>query len=490
MSHTGYASLINTIIIKIILHTYLSVIFIYFILLLVVGRIFTRTTSNDVFFRAEGKSPWYVVAFGMIGASISGVTFISVPGMVISQDMTYLQMCLGFIVGYFLVAFVLLPIYYRLHLTTIYTYLRERLGPRSYKTGSAFFFLSKMAGAAVRFYIVCLLLQTTVFDSIAIPFPVTAIMLVLMIWLYTKRGGIKAIVYTDFLQTFVMFATLIMILASLVAGMDMSVSEAVKAIAESEHSRIFVFDDWTSKQNFWKQFLSGIFVVIVMTGLDQDMMQKNLTCQNLKDAQKNLCSYSFAFVPANLICLSLGVLLLIYSSSHGIPVPERADDLLPGLAATGILGNTVAILFTIGIVASAFSSADSALTALTTTLTIDLFHRPADEAFRKKAHIVVIILFIISVMAVKEAGSSSVINTIYVLCGYTYGPLLGLFLFSIITSYKVFDRYVPIVCICSPLICFLIDRIAQLYGYSFGYELLMLNGLLTFSGCFLLRQKR
>ena len=468
----------------------ISVIIIYFILLLVVGRIFTRATSNDVFFRAEGKSPWYVVAFGMIGASISGVTFISVPGMVISQDMTYLQMCLGFILGYFLVAFVLLPIYYRLHLTTIYTYLGKRLGPRSYTTGSAFFFLSKMAGAAVRFYIVCLLLQTSVFDSLGVPFPLTATMLVLMIWLYTKRGGIKAIVYTDTLQTFVILATLIMILASLISGMDMSAGEAVRVIAENEHSRIFVFDDWTSKQNFWKHFLSGVFVVVVMTGLDQDMMQKNLTCRNLKDAQKNLCSYSFAFVPANLICLSLGVLLLMYSSAHGIPVPERADNLLPGLAATGTLGDTVAILFTIGIVASAFSSADSALTALTTTLTIDIFHRPADETFRKKAHIAVIALFLICVMAVKEACSSSVINTIYVLCGYTYGPLLGLFLFSILTPFNLRDRYVPIVCISSPVLCFLIDRMAQLYGYAFGYELLMLNGALTFLGCFLLRQKR
>ena len=410
--------------------------------------------------------------------------------MVISQDMTYLQMCLGFIVGYFIVAFLLLPIYYRLRLTTIYTYLGERLGPRSYTTGSAFFFLSKMAGAAVRFYIVCLLLQTTVFNSIGIPFPITATMLVLMIWLYTKRGGIKTIVYTDSLQTFTIFATLIMILASLVSGMNMTVSEAVTAIVNDEHSRIFVFDDWASKQNFWKQFLSGVFVVIVMTGLDQDMMQKNLTCRNLRDAQKNLCSYSFAFVPANLICLSLGLLLLMYSSTHGIPIPERADDLLPGLAATGILGNTVAILFTIGIVASAFSSADSALTALTTTVTIDLFHRPADEAFRKKAHIAVIIIFIICVMAVKEAGSSSVINTIYILCGYTYGPLLGLFLFSILTPYKVRDRFVPYVCICSPMFSFLIDKMAQLYGYAFGYELLMLNGLLTFLGCLLLKQKR
>ncbi len=468
----------------------LSIIAIYFIVLLVVGRLIARTTSNDIFFRAERKSPWYMVAFGMIGASLSGVTFISVPGMVMTQGMTYMQMCLGFIVGYFIVAYVLLPVYYKLNLTTIYSYLGTRLGKRSYTTGSAFFFLSKMTGAAVRFYVVCKLLQMCVFDALGVPLPATTVILVMMIWLYTRRGGIKTIVWTDTLQTVIMFATLVCITLALMNQMGMTIEETVTAVAEHPASRIFVFDDWMSKQNFWKQFLSGVFVVIVMTGLDQDMMQKSLTCPTLRDSQKNLCSYAFAFIPANMLFLVLGILLMIYATSHGMTLPTRGDDLLPMFAATGMLGKYVMGLFVIGIVASAFSSADSALTALTTSLCVDIFRKPDNERFRIVAHIAVIACFILCVVAVDIIGASSVINAIYVLCGYTYGPLLGLFLFGITTRYGVRDRYVPHVCIAAPLLCYAIDVFAQRhYGYAFGYELLMLNGLLTFLGCFMLRKR-
>lgn len=469
----------------------LSIILLYFIVLLVLSRLTARRTSNDVFFRGEKKSPWYLVAFGMVGASISGITFISVPGMVLKQDMTYLQTCLGFIIGYFIVAFVLLPVYYRLNLTTIYSYLGGRLGMRSYHTGASFFLLSKLSGAAVRFYIVCMLMQKLVFDAYGVPFWVTVPCMVLMIWLYTRRSGIKTIVWTDTLQTAIMFIALILIICVVISQLGFSLPEAVNAIATDNHSRIFVFDDWQSPQNFWKQFLSGIFIVIVMTGLDQDMMQKNLTCSSLKDAQKNLCSYAFAFVPANLLFLSLGVLLIMLAQKDGIALPTKGDDLLPMFASTGYLGTSVMVLFVIGIVASAFSSADSALTALTTSVCVDIFHRENDDIFRRKAHIGIILVFILAVIIFDSIGSSSVINAIYIMCGYTYGPLLGLFAYGLVWRKRVYDKYVPYICIASPLVCFAIDMASQYFwNYKFGYELLLLNGILTFIGLCCVTKKR
>lgn len=469
----------------------LSIIAIYFALLLILSWITSDRVSNDAFFRGEKKSPWYVVAFGMIGASISGITFISVPGMVIAQDMTYLQSCIGFIFGYIIVAYVLLPLYYRNNLTTIYSYLDKRLGSRSYLTGASFFLLSKLTGAAVRFYIVCSLIQHFALDDYGIPFCVTVPVMVLLIWLYTRRSGIKTIVWTDALQTAVMFIALILIILAVMSQLDMTVGEAVNAIAANEHSRIFIFDDWTSPQNFWKQFLSGIFIVIVMTGLDQDMMQKNLTCKSLRDAQKNLCTYGIAFVPANLLFLSLGVLLVMLVAQQGGALPVKGDELLPMFAATGQLGALALAFFTVGIVASAFSSADSALTALTTSLCVDVCRRPDDESFRRRAHVFVVMLFIASVIIFDFIGSKSVINAIYIMCGYTYGPLLGLFAFSMFTRQGVRDRIVPYICLASPLICFGIDTAAQYYyDYHFGYELLMLNGFLTFAGLMAIKTAR
>lgn len=461
----------------------ISVILIYFISLLVLSRIVSSKTSNDIFFHAERKSPWYLVAFGMIGASISGVTFISVPGMVISHDMTYMQMCLGFVAGYFVVAFLLLPLYYRLRLTTIYSYLGKRLGQRSYTTGACFFILSKMSGAVVRFYIACILLHNFALEQYGIPFSLTVPLLVLFIWIYTHRGGIKALVWTDTLQTAVMFLTLILIIVAVISRIDMSLPQAISAISSHPHSRIFVFDDWHTTQNFFKQFLSGVFVVIVMTGLDQDMMQKSLTCPSLRDSQKNLCSYAFAFLPANLLFLSLGILLMILAAQTGTPLPAKGDDLLPMFAATGILGQTVVAFFAIGLIASAFSSADSALTALTTSVCIDILRRPKDERTRRTTHCVITALFIIFTILFNHIGSSSVINAIYIMCGYTYGPLLGLFSFAVLTRRRVTDRLVPAICLLSPILCYAIDTLSQhLWNYRFGYELLMLNGLLTFCG--------
>jgi len=381
-----------------------------------------------------------MVAFGMIGASISGITFVSVPGMAIHSDMTYIQMCLGFIVGYLLVAFLLLPIYYKLNLTTIYSFLKIRLGERSYKTGASFFLLSKMTGAAVRFFVVCIILQKYVLDGLHIPFCLTVPAMVLLIWLYTHKGGIKTLVWTDTFQTACMFTALLLIIYVVMQNLGMTPGEAVRAIAQDSHSRIFVFDDWVSKQNFWKQFLSGVFVVIVMTGLDQDMMQKNLTCKSLREAQKDMCSYGFAFVPANMLFLALGILLLFLTQKQGLTVPQAPDDLLPMFAASGSLGNAVVIFFTIGIVAASFSSADSALTAITTSVCIDLLDKPHDEVLRKRIHLAVAILFMVFIIAFKAINSTSVIDAIYILCSYTYGPLLGLFAYGILTKRPVFDH--------------------------------------------------
>ena len=453
----------------------------YFGILLVFSRLTARRSDNDTFYRANRRSPWYMVAFGMVGASISGVTFISVPGMAGVSDMTYLQTCLGFVVGYFVVAYVLLPIYYKYDLTTIYTYLKLRLGQRSYKTGASFFFLSKMTGAAVRFYVVCMLLQRFVLDAVGVPFWVTVPILVALIWLYTRRGGVKTLVWTDSFQTFCMFTALVLIVVHVIGALDMSVADAVRTVAADSHSRIFVFDDWVSRQNFWKQFLSGIFIVVVMTGLDQDMMQKNLTCKSLPDARKDMCCYGFAFVPANLLFLALGVLLMLLAQREG--VAEAGDELLPAFAATGRLGEAVVIFFTVGIVAASFSSTDSALTSLTTTYCVDLRERPADERLRRRAHVAVALLFVLFILLFRAVNSTSLLDAIYVLCSYTYGPLLGMFGFALFVRREVTDRLVPYIAVASPMLCYVIDTVTtSLTGYRFGYELLMLNGLLTFLG--------
>ena len=461
----------------------LLTVFVYFALLMLVSRLTSRRSDNDAFYRGNRHSPWYVVAFGMIGASISGITFVSVPGMVANADMTYMQTCLGFILGYFAVAFILLPVYYKHNLTTIYSFLQKRLGNRSYRTGATFFLLSKMTGAAARFYVVCFILHRFVFADMRVPFALTAVAMVALIWLYTRRSGIKTLVWTDSLQTLCMFAALVLIIYNVVDDMGMSVGEAVRAIVADSHSRMFVFDDWMSRQNFWKQFLSGIFIVIVMTGLDQDMMQKNLTCKSLADAKKDMCTYGFAFVPANLLFLALGVLLMMMLGRYGMQMPAKGDDLLPMFAASGMLGNGVVVLFTIGIVAASFSSADSALTAMTTSFCVDMCGKPDDERLRKRVHVCMAVVFILCVLLFELVNSQSVLDAIYTLCGYTYGPLLGLFAYALITKRGVNDRAVPAIAVASPVICFAADWLTSHYtSYRFGYELLMLNGLLTFIG--------
>ena len=453
----------------------------YFLLLFAISRCTSSKATNDTFFRAERRSPWYMVAFGMVGASISGVTFVSVPGMVTGIDMTYLQTCLGFILGYFAVAFLLLPVYYRMNLTSIYTYLGQRLGPRAYLTGAWFFLISKMSGAAVAFYVVCMLLQRFVFDGVGVPFVVTVVGMVMLIWLYTRRGGIKTLVWTDTLQTFCLLAALLLIIYKVVNELHMTPVEAAAAVADSPMSRIFVWDDWVSKQNFWKQFLSGIFIVVVMTGLDQDKMQKNLTCKTLREAQKDMTTYGFAFVPVNLLFLALGVLLVMLAGQRGVSLPSSADELLPMFAATGQLGNGIVVLFTLGIVAASFSSADSAITSMTTSFCVDICKKTGDERLRKRVHLLMSVVFAVFILLFRLLNSTSVIDAIYVLVSYTYGPLLGLFAFGLLTRRNPRDRFVPYIAIASPLFCLAIDYGAKAVGYSFGYELLMLNGFLTFS---------
>lgn len=447
--------------------------------------------NNESFFRANKQSPWYLVAFGMIGASISGVTFVSVPGMVIDQNMAYAQTCIGFIFGYILVAFVLLPIYYRLNLITIYTYLKQRLGIRSYKTGASFFLLSKLTGSAVKFYVVCMILQRFVLTDFNIPFPITVVSMVLLIWLYTYKGGIRTLVFTDTFQTICMFLALLLIIYNVMTALDFSISETFNRIISDSHSTIFVWDDWFSKQNFWKQFLSGVFIVVVMTGLDQDMMQKNLTCKTLRDAQKDMCTYGFAFLPVNLLFMSLGILLMMYLSKMNVPLPASPDELMLLPVAGGMLGSGVEVLFTIGVVAACFSTADSALTSLTTSFCVDICEQPKNETLRKRIHFAMSVVFILFILVFKVFNSTSLIDAVYILCSYTYGPLLGLFAFSLLTRRSVNDKFVPYIAIASPLLCFAIDTLSmKLWNYKFGYELLMLNGILTFAGLYLSNMKR
>lgn len=461
----------------------------YFGLLLLIAWITGRKSSgNDAFFLGNRKSPWYIVSIGMVGTSLSGVTFVSVPGMVRNIDMTYMQTVLGFFVGYILIANVLLPLYYKLQLTSIYSYLDDRIGRRGYKTGASFFLLSKIVGAAARLYLVVLILQTYVFSAWNIPFAVTVIISIFLVWLYTYRGGVKTIIWTDTLQAICLVAMLIVIIWQVKDKMNLDMDGMVQTLVASPHFRIFEFGDWHSTQHFVKQFFSGIFITIVMTGLDQDMMQKNLSCKNLKDAQKNMYAYGFAFTPVNFLFLSLGILLLTLASQQQITLPALNDDILPMFCTSGILGHSILIFFTIGIIAAAFSSADSALTALTTSFCVDILGVEREEATvarrtRLKVHLLISVLFVIIILIFKAVNNRSVIDAIYLIASYTYGPLLGLFIFGLFTKKRPRDKYVPYICVASPIICFATAYLIEQYaGYTFGYEMLMVNGAITFIG--------
>ena len=453
----------------------------YYLLLTLVARLTSGSKDNNAFFQGNRQSPWWAVCFGMVGASISGVSFVSVPGMVSTSAMTYLQMCLGFVFGYILVACILLPLYYRLGLITIYTYLKQRFGMHSYRTGALFFFLSKLAGASIRLYLVCMILQQFVFDELGLPFTVSVAAVVLLIWFYTRQSGIRTIVWSDCLQTTVLLAALGMIIWQVCSGLMLSFQDIPATIAASPMSRIFDFDGFVRPTNFFKQFVSGIFVVVVMTGLDQDMMQKNLTCRTLRQSQLNMCVNGLLYFPINLLLLSLGVLLYMYSEQIGMQLPSSGDKLLPLLCGEGHLGYAAMVCFTIGITAAAFSSADSAMTSLTTCFCVDIMQREKDERLRKLVHPMVAAAMIGVIVLVGTVQQASIISVVYMVCGYTYGPLLGLFAFGMTTRRKPREWMVPFICLASPLCCYLADTLAQsMWQYKFGYELLLMNGALTY----------
>ncbi len=470
----------------------LTIVGLYFLLLIGVSYLTGRKDDNDAFFLGNRQSPWYIVAFGMVGASLSGVTFISVPGWVADSGFGYMQVVLGYVLGYMVIIKVLLPLYYRLELTSIYTYLDQRFGFYSYKTGAFFFLLSRIIGASFRLYLVAIVLQYAVFDEFGVPFWVTVMITILLIWIYTFRSGIKTIIWTDTLQTAFMliavFLTVWLIKDKLLPDQDL-----ISYIANSNKSQMFFWDGWGTPNFFWTQFLSGAFITIVMTGLDQDMMQKNLSCRSLKDAQKNMFWLSITLVVVNLFFLSLGVLLYDYADMQGIN--EVNDRLYPAVALGGDLGLGVAIFFIIGLIAAAYSSADSALTALTTSFCVDFLNikkmsQEHGKQVRKQVHIAFSIVLLLVILLFKYTVDESVIKELFVAAGYTYGPLLGLYAFGLFSKLGVKDKWVPLVAVIAPVICYVIkDNSEAWFNYKFGFELLIVNGLLTFTGLLLLAKK-
>ena len=471
---------------------YFVILLIYIAILLGVSYLTSRgNISNETFFSANHRSPWYLVAFGMIGASISGISVVSVPGMVINSGWTYLQTCLGFFFGYIAVAYILLPLYYRLKLTSIYEYLNTRFGTTSYRTGSMYFVVAKMISSATKLYIAVLVLQHFIFDQWNIPFWAIVVICIIIIWLYTYRAGIYTIVWTDTLQTlFFIISISIMCYEAYKLNAQCTPISTLKFLLFSNTTNTFVFDNLHSTQYFWKQFISGIFIVVVMTGLDQDMMQKNLTCRTLRESQKNMLSYGIAFLPINLILLLLGSLIVIYAQRSSITLPAEPDKIMPMVAST-IMSPIAGICFVLGIISASFSSADSALTSITTTLTVDIFGNKNNLSHRQWLHFAVCALFAIIVILFGYTQNRSIIDTIYTIVGYAYGPLLGLFAFGLFTRYQVRDHLVPLVTITSPLLCYIINTITMhFWEYQWGYELLLLNGALTFVSLYIIKSKK
>lgn len=467
----------------------------YFGVLILISFLTGRGGSNAEFFKANRQSPWYLVAFGMIGASLSGVTFISIPGTVETQSFSYFQVVLGYTVGYAVIGLVLLPLYYRMNLTSIYTYLESRFGRYSYKTGSSFFLLSRVVGSSFRLFLVANVLQLIVFDAMGVPFYVTVSITILLIWLYTFKSGINTIVWTDTLQTLFMLLALGITIVVISEDLGFSAVNIIDYLSESEYSKMFFFEDWRSRDYFFKQFISGAFIAIVMTGLDQDMMQKNLTCRNLKDAQKNMFWFTLVLTVVNFFFLALGVLLTDYAEINGIA--ENRDDLFPAIATSGELGIAVAVFFILGLIAAAYSSADSALTALTTSFSIDIleiekkYSEEKQVRIRKLIHVLISVLLILVMLIFKYAiADKSVINKLFEFAGYTYGPLLGLYTYGLFTKWHVKDKLVPVVAILSPILSYIISINSLVwFGFEFGFFILILNGLLTFLGLILIRSK-
>jgi Na+/proline symporter len=470
----------------------------YTLLLFLISWITSRNADNDSYFIGNRESPWFVVAYGMIGASLSGVTFVSVPGWVGKTGFTYFLIVLGYVAGYAVVSSILLPLYYRMNLTSIYTYLEKRFGSSSYLTGSAFFLVSRIIGASFRLFLVVSVLQYFVFDHYGVPFWLTVVIFMLLIQLYTMKGGIKTIVWTDTLQTTFMLLAVIITVAIIVNSMEVSFMELFKKVWHSDYSKMIITDVNHSKF-FIKQFLSGMFITIVMTGLDQDMMQKNLSCRNIKDAKKNMTTLSLILVPVNLMFLFLGAVLFIYADTFGISLPDKADLVFPSIAI-GYLGVVAGIVFIIGLLSAAYSSADSALTALTTSFSIDILK--LDKKFkddparlkkeRIKVHIMMSLVVIGVVILFKIINNESVIAQLFTLAGYTYGPLLGLYAFGLFTRLQVKDKLVPVIAIIAPVLSYIlkINSDTIFGGYQIGFELLIINGMLTFIGLLLISKRK
>lgn len=474
----------------------LIIIVAYFTILFIISHFTSRKANSDTFFIGNRKSPWYLVSFAMIGTSISGVTFISVPGWVLGSKFYYMQLVLGYLLGYATIIHVLLPIYYKLNLTTIYTYLATRFGKISYKTGASFFLLSRLVGSSLRLFLVTFVLQETIFKHLNVPFFVTIIGSLILIYAYTFRGGVKTIVWTDSFQTLLFLLAVIFSIVFVGKLLNLDFKGLVGAIYNSEYSTVFNFTHWREGSFFLKQFLSGAFIAIVMTGLDQDMMQKNLSCRTLRDSQKNMYWYSALLVPVNLLFLSLGALLVLYSQQNGIPIPDNSDKLYPLLATGGYFPVIIGIVFILGLIAAAYSSADSALTALTTSFTINIlgagrFEEKKLKRVRWIVHILMSLLTGLFIYIFNIYNSDAVIDTVFTAAIYTYGPLLGLFAFGIFSKRKVKDPAVPFIAILSPLFTYLVKLGlgAMIENYKSSYELLVVNGIITILGLLIFSRK-
>jgi Na+/proline symporter len=474
----------------------LTIVIIYFLILIGISIVTSKGATTDTFFTANRQSPWYLVAFGMIGASLSGVTFISVPGNVGKIGFGYFQVVLGYLLGYWVIIWVLMPLYYRLNLVSIYTYLEHRFNKWAYKTGAFFFLVSRSIGSALRLYLAATVLQLFLFDAWGVPFIITVATTIVLIWVYTFKGGIKTIVYTDTFQTLFLVAAVIIAVWQISSQLHLSFSELVQTVKASDYSRVFYFDDVNSTMFFPKQFFGGAFIALTMTGMDQEIMQKNLTCKTLGDAQKNMFWFSLTLVVVNILFLTLGALLYIYSTQNNLAIPAVSDELFPALAFNN-LGLLVGIFFLLGITASSYASADSALAGLTTSFCIDFLNfkdKKEDQKQRQKfvVHLGFSLLFLVIILVFKEINEKSVIDAVLNVAGYTYGPLLGLFSFGVLTNYSLRARLVPVVCVLSPLISYWISSNSAAWwdGYKIGIEVLILNGLITFLGLWAIAQKK
>lgn len=466
----------------------------YFGLLILVSYFTTRHADSETFFTANRNSPWYLVAFGMIGTSLSGVTFISIPGEVGNSGWTYLPLVIGNCIGYVVIGLVLIPLFYKLNLVSIYSWLGSRFGERARLSGSFFFLVSQLVGASLRLFLVVGVLQLAVFDAVGIPFAVTVFITICLVWVYTVRGGIKTIVWTDTLQTIFMLVSVVLTIVVICRALDFDFSGAAAAIRDSELSRVFDFD-WRSGHNVWKQLVAGVAITVSINGLDQNIMQKSLTCRSLKDCKVNMFSFSFLFLVTNVLFLSLGALLYIFATHKGIALPEKSDDVFAFLSLH-YFGVAAGLFFLLGITAAAYSSVDSSLTSMTTSFCIDFLKIDPKDAGQKRRRIAVHIAFsflmFLVIVLFRELNNSSVVTVVLKAVGYTYGPILGLFAFGLCTRYQVKESYLPMVCLLSPVFSYLIHRYSEewLWGYRFGFEILLLNGLLCFIGLFLIRKRR